>query len=136
MPLSMLSATFENVLGAGAPQKSLFEMLLGRPPETWETAIQMVGLAAVFLGVISVVAMFCIWWERKVAGHIQCRPGPNRVGPIGILQSLADGLKLLVKEDLVPPFGDGLLFRIWRSHRCSRRFWRCRSGRIWMPRRD
>src|SRR5260221_13411945 len=72
----------------------------------------MVGLAGVFLGVICVVAMFCIWWERKVAGQIQSRPGPNRVGPIGILQSLADGLKLLVKEDLVPSFGDGFLFRL------------------------
>jgi NADH-quinone oxidoreductase subunit H len=90
----------------------MFELLVGHKPAVWESAVEYLLLAAVFLGVLSIIAMFCIWWERKVAGHIQCRPGPNRVGPIGILQSLADGLKLLVKEDLVPPFGDGLLFRL------------------------
>lgn len=69
-------------------------------------------IAAFFLPAISLVAMFCIWWERKVAGHIQSRLGPNRVGPIGILQSLADGIKLLLKEDLIPRDADHLLFRL------------------------
>src|SRR5208282_2052396 len=55
---------------------------------------------------------FCIWWERKVAGHMQCRPGPNRVGPFGILQSVADGVKLLLKEDLIPRDADHFLFRM------------------------
>jgi NADH-quinone oxidoreductase subunit H len=100
------------LVSSAVPQPSMFELLVGHRPAAWESAIEYLLLAAVFLGVLSVIAMFCIWWERKVAGHIQCRPGPNRVGPIGILQSLADGLKLLVKEDLVPPFGDGLLFRL------------------------
>src|SRR5205823_5216869 len=58
-------------------------------------------VAAVFIAAVSLIAMFCIWWERKVAGHMQSRIGPNRVGPIGILQSLADGIKLILKEDLV-----------------------------------
>src|SRR6266513_2459154 len=61
---------------------------------------------------VAVVAMFCIWWERKVAGHIQSRLGPNRVGPIGILQSLADGIKLLLKEDLIPTSADHFLYRL------------------------
>ena len=85
---------------------------MGRPPELWETIAQGLLCAAVFLGVVSVVAMFCIWWERKVAGHIQSRPGPNRVGPIGLLQSVADGIKLLLKEDLIPKDADKLLFRL------------------------
>jgi len=58
------------------------------------------------------IAMFSIWWERKVAGHMQSRLGPNRVGPIGLLQSLADGIKLLTKEDLLPRDADSFLFRI------------------------
>ncbi len=49
-----------------------------------------------------VVAPVMIWVERRVAGLIQDRYGPNRVGPFGLLQSLADGIKLLLKEDLRP----------------------------------
>jgi NADH-quinone oxidoreductase subunit H len=99
-------------LAVGARQTTLFEALMGRKPVTWELAgVAAIG-AAVLLGVMSLNALFSIWWERKVAGHIQSRPGPNRVGPIGILQSLADGLKLLTKEDLVPQFGDRFLFRL------------------------
>jgi NADH-quinone oxidoreductase subunit H len=57
-------------------------------------------------------AMFAIWWERRVAGRMQSRMGPNRVGPMGLLQSLADGIKLILKEDLRPRAADGVLFRV------------------------
>src|ERR1044071_9727944 len=69
-------------------------------------------VAVVFLPVVMLVAMIAIWAERKVAGHMQSRLGPNRVGPIGILQSLADGIKLLFKEDLIPRDADEFLFRL------------------------
>src|SRR5947208_1467565 len=69
-------------------------------------------VAVAFLPVVMLVAMIAIWAERKVAGHMQSRLGPNRVGPIGILQSLADGVKLLFKEDLIPKDADALLFRL------------------------
>src|SRR2546421_3891571 len=71
-----------------------------------------VVILAVFIPAVMVFAMFAIWWERKVAGHMQSRLGPNRVGPIGILQSLADGIKLLTKEDLLPKDADRFLFRL------------------------
>jgi NADH-quinone oxidoreductase subunit H len=46
---------------------------------------------------------YSVWLERKVVGHIQNRWGPTRVGPFGLLQPLADGVKFLFKEDLIPP---------------------------------
>jgi NADH-quinone oxidoreductase subunit H len=46
---------------------------------------------------------YTVWLERKVVGHIQNRWGPTRVGPFGLLQPLADGLKFILKEDLTPP---------------------------------
>lgn len=69
-------------------------------------------IGVVFISTAMLIAMFSIWWERKVAGHIQSRIGPNRVGWYGILQSLADGIKLILKEDLVPKDADKLLFRL------------------------
>ena len=90
-------------------QKSFFEIVLGRPLHVWE---ELIVIAAVFIPGVLLFAMFAIWWERKVAGHIQSRPGPNRVGKFGMLQSLADGIKLILKEDLAPQDSDRILFRL------------------------
>jgi NADH-quinone oxidoreductase subunit H len=59
---------------------------------------------------ISVWAMFGVWLERKASADFQVRLGPMEVGPHGLLQSLADGLKLAFKEDLVPKDSDRFLF--------------------------
>ncbi len=65
------------------------------------------------LGFISVIPLYTIWWERKVAGRIQSRTGPMRVGGWhGWSQSMADGIKLINKEDFVPDHADGVLFRL------------------------
>lgn len=69
-------------------------------------------VATVFLPAISVFVMLAIWAERKVAGHIQARLGPKHVGPFGLFQSLADGIKLLCKEDLIPDGADSFLYRL------------------------
>src|ERR1051325_8519688 len=60
--------------------------------------------AAVVAFVLLTTLAYLQWVERKVIAHIQVRPGPYRVGPHGLLQPLADVIKLLTKEDLVPPY--------------------------------
>jgi NADH-quinone oxidoreductase subunit H len=55
------------------------------------------------LFVLLTAVAYSVWLERKVVGHIQNRWGPTRVGPFGLLQPLADGVKFLLKEDLTPP---------------------------------
>ncbi len=90
---------------------------LGHDPSTWAYT-QLVYLvfmlivggalttfAAVFSGVLS-------WYERRVAARMQSRIGPNRVGPGGFLVWVADALKLITKEDVIPAEGDPILFRM------------------------
>jgi NADH-quinone oxidoreductase subunit H len=64
----------------------------------------------IVLGFIAASAMFLIWWERKVSAHIQSRYGPMRVGWHGVLQSVADAVKLLVKENIIPAEADKLVW--------------------------
>ncbi len=68
--------------------------------------------AAITLGICLVATMLMIWFERKIISDLQNRIGPNRAGPFGILQTLADGLKVLLKEDLIPDKSDRWVFRL------------------------
>ncbi|GAA1362542.1 MULTISPECIES: NADH-quinone oxidoreductase subunit NuoH [Catellatospora] len=72
----------------------------------WIVLIKVVGVF-VFLVVMT---LFTIWYERRVVARMQVRPGPNRHGPFGLLQSLADGLKLAFKEDIMPLKADKVVF--------------------------
>lgn len=66
--------------------------------------------AAVVFAVLMTTLAYLQWVERKVIAHIQVRMGPSRVGPHGLLQPLADVIKLLTKEDLLPPHANKALF--------------------------
>ncbi|MDO8730805.1 MAG: NADH-quinone oxidoreductase subunit NuoH [Candidatus Omnitrophota bacterium] len=78
-------------------------------PEWLNTIIRMVIPMGIILALAPVGMMYLTWLERKVIARIQDRVGPNRVGPYGLLQPLADGIKMLTKEDLVPEGADRLL---------------------------
>jgi NADH-quinone oxidoreductase subunit H len=60
--------------------------------------------------VLVLLTLFNIWWERRVVARMQHRIGPNVHGPFGLLQSLADGVKLALKEDIIPKAADKLVF--------------------------
>ncbi|SMB93907.1 NADH dehydrogenase subunit H [Desulfonispora thiosulfatigenes DSM 11270] len=74
---------------------------LGFAPNWIEISMGIV-YTGVIIGICTVVALFYTVWERKLAGYIQYRPGPNRLGPNGWFQGIADAIKLLTKEDVVP----------------------------------
>ena len=74
-------------------------------------AIVAVKVLVVF-GALMVAVMLMIWFERKVISDMQSRIGPNRAGPFGIAQTLADGIKLFFKEDLIPDKADRFVFKL------------------------
>lgn len=81
-------------------------------PEPWNLVAAGVVAAAALFGYIGISTFFAIWAERKVSARIQDRLGPTRVGPFGLLQSLADGIKLISKEDVAPAGADRFLFKL------------------------
>ncbi|MGE0877046.1 MAG: NADH-quinone oxidoreductase subunit NuoH [Acidimicrobiia bacterium] len=66
----------------------------------------------VAFALLMVAVMFMIWFERKIIADMQNRIGPNRAGPFGLLQTLADGIKLFFKEDLVPERSEPFVFKL------------------------
>jgi len=81
----------------------------GLPP-VWVSIISYGVLAAVVFGVLSLLALFLVWWERKIAGHIQQRFGPMRTGWHGWYQTIMDAVKLLQKEDVIIDARDKVIF--------------------------
>ena len=78
---------------------------------------------ALFIFVYLVVTtLVMIWAERRVVARMQSRLGPNRTGPFGLLQSLADGVKLALKEDIIPAAADKVVFIIAPIISCTTAF--------------
>jgi NADH-quinone oxidoreductase subunit H len=85
--------------------------LFQRSFDGWVLAIVVAKTLIVF-GLVLVAVMFMVWFERKVIADMQNRIGPNRAGPWGMLQTLADGTKLFFKEDIIPENADRTVFRL------------------------
>ena len=76
----------------------------------WWIFFEKLILISIIVGLSMVVAMYSTYAERKIAAFLQDRIGPNRAGPFGILQPMADGLKLFMKEEIIPMFSSKFLF--------------------------
>ncbi|RKD23075.1 NADH-quinone oxidoreductase subunit H [Ammoniphilus oxalaticus] len=79
-------------------------------PLTWSNALIFIISPIILLALVLGYVTYAIYAERKIQGWIQLRHGPNRLGPAGLLQTVADVLKLLIKEDVIPRLADKPLF--------------------------
>jgi len=79
---------------------------------TWTMIIEMVIAGALVIGLFAMLGLILVLMERKVSAWMQIRLGPNRVGPKGMFQSLADTIKLMVKEGFTPNGADKIMFNL------------------------
>ena len=75
----------------------------------WPVVWSLIKIVAI-VGPLLLAVAYLTYFERKVIGYMQVRIGPNRVGPLGLLQPIADGLKLLLKESIIPTVASKGLF--------------------------
>lgn len=97
-PLAALGEWFLNLLA-----------MINLPPAVGQVILYLIGVA-VIATVALVITIFNTWLERKIAARLQDRIGPNRVGPWGLLQPIADALKMLTKEDITPAGADKVAY--------------------------
>ena len=91
---------------------SVQDWLLMKFNPTMALAIECVIVILLSISLFAILGLVLVLMERKVAAHIQIRLGPNRVGPGGMFQTVADTLKLIMKEGLVPDKADRFLFNL------------------------
>jgi NADH-quinone oxidoreductase subunit H len=94
----------------GPARAQIYGLLRSFLPEPFATIIMTVIAIAVVTTFVALVVMLLVWAERRIVAYMQGRLGPNRVGPGGLLQSVADAVKLLTKEIIVPTQADRLPF--------------------------
>ena len=87
-------------------------MLCRLLPESWVTTTEFVLVGICLLIAYAVMALGLIYAERKVCAFFQCRLGPNRVGPYGIIQTVTDMIKMLIKEIIENNHVDRYLFNL------------------------
>jgi NADH-quinone oxidoreductase subunit H len=102
--VTALVSAFHQLVGAGDP---LYSNGAG-----WVVLLIVLIKVLVVFAALMVSVMLMIWFERKVISDMQSRIGPNRAGPFGIAQTLADGIKLFFKEDLLPDQADRFVFKL------------------------
>ncbi len=110
----MIGTAVTSMVGAGLVGSN--ELVPGDPRDlsafgndpVWVTLLK----ALLIFVVLVLLTLFNIWWERRVVARMQHRIGPNVHGPFGLLQSLADGVKLALKEDIIPRAADKAVFII------------------------
>ena len=100
-----------SVFGVDEPNEKLYDPLYHAGVGLAEVLITLLKVGVAF-ALLLVAVMLMIWFERKVIGDMQNRIGPNLAGPFGIFQTLADGIKLFFKEDLIPEQSDRFVFKL------------------------
>lgn len=92
--------------------KTIHEFLFGIMPEGVASFVEWVLIAAAYLTFFALAGLLLVYMERKIAAFFQLRLGPNRVGPAGLFQTIADALKLVTKELTITDKADKFLFNL------------------------
>jgi len=101
-----------NIYDLSSFTSSFDQLLMENFSPFWAVAIEMILIGIAILAFYAVVGLYLVYAERKVCAFMQCRVGPNRVGPYGFFQTIADLIKLLMKELIPIKNADKLLFNL------------------------